>query len=186
MLPLENIDHIFSFLLKDYLWEDLDSLERCSLAGPVLAPIAERYLYRSIMVMNGHRPRSTLNRILQYTYLQMKEVLSENPLIANHVRILEIRVYHLHHNLQHSINRIISLLPIFTQLKSLSLSWHVQESFMSKDFIAALDCCMRLPSLTDVTFNNYPIPLHLLSRWKRIKTLAFGHWPFATAGLHSK
>ena len=56
---------------------------------------------------------------------------------------------------------------------------------MSKDFIAALDCCMRLPSLTDVKF-NYPIPLHLLSKWKRIKTLVLGPWSFATAGLHSK
>ena len=82
----EIIDHIFSFLTTDLTWADLGSLEPCFSTN--------RWTIFLPPYHNYERQRSPhLHGSPGYTYFQINNLLSENPLTANHVRILDIRVY---------------------------------------------------------------------------------------------
>ena len=173
MPPFEIVDHIFSFLSWDW-----NSLRQCSMADPFLASIAGPYLFRFTGIMVGSKIKT--GPLLPYTCLEITELLSGNPLIATYVQLLEIQI-------RGPTGEIIALLPFFSGLKTLVVTWLTGWDCMSTDFITALDCCMRLPSLTEVHFDTMlAMPFDFLDKWKNIKSLTFCAINYLIAGLHSE
>jgi hypothetical protein len=81
-LSLEILDHIFSFLVSHR-----ETLIACS-NDPVLSPIIERHLYYHMVVKVGHGETDHA-----YESNQLSQLISENPRILYHVRILQLHVH---------------------------------------------------------------------------------------------
>ena len=77
-LSVEILEHIFSFLISHR-----ETLVACS-KDPILSPIVERYLYHHVVVQ--------LIGTSDFEPGHLSKLISENPRILYHVRILEIRV----------------------------------------------------------------------------------------------
>ena len=165
MLPLEIIDHIFSFLQSDSL-----TLEKCSKAHPLLSELVPKYLYANITI----RVPSDVSRL--------SELASDN-LIANYVRNLKLNlVWSVHESSGRRLldqEKIALVLPKFRMLRGIAL--HVGDDpttkwpLLHERFREAFTQCLRLPSMIEVSIlGTSEFPLTTFRNCTSIKKLALG------------
>jgi len=148
-LPVEVIDHIFSFLQSDPA-----SLRACSKAHPSLSQLAEPHLYSYILLKAGGDSSDQ-----GFWPSNLAKLLSKRPHIARYIRSLEIQVFtnpdfdgvvRLH------LKEISNILPMLLALRQialdhsstlLSFQWETQPESFRLAFLA----CLRLPSMQDVS-----------------------------------
>jgi len=164
MLPLEIIDHIFSFLQSDR-----STLEKCSKAHPILSELVPKHLYANIIIRVPDVSR-------------LSELASDN-LIANYVCNLQIvLVWSLHESSGRRLldqEKIASMLPKFRMLKRIAL--HVGDDpptewpLLHERFREGFTQCLRLPSMIEVSILGVSeFPLTTFRNCTSIKRLALG------------
>jgi len=165
MLPLEIIDHIFSFLQSDSL-----TLEKCSKAHPILSELVPKYLYANITI----RVPSDVSRL--------SELASDN-LIANYVRNLQLDlVWSVHESSSRRLldqEEIALMLPKFRTLRGIAL--HVgydpptEWPLLHEKFREAFTQCLRLPSMIEMSIlGTSEFPLTTFRNCTSIKKLTLG------------
>jgi len=159
MLPLEIIDHIFSFLQSDSL-----ALEKCSKAHPILSEFVSKHSYANIII----RVPTDVSRL--------SELASDN-LIANYVRNLELDLVWSVHECLLDQAKIALMLPKFRMLKAITLHVGVDPPtkwplFLER-FREAFTQCLRLPSMIEVSIlGTSEFPLTTFRNCTSIKRLA--------------
>ena len=165
MLPLEIIDHIFSFLQSDSL-----TLEKCSKAHPILSELVPKHLYANITI----RVPTNVSRLSE---------LASNNLIANYVCNLQMDlVWSVHESSgRRSLDqeKIALMLPKFRMLRGIAL--HVGDDpptewpLLHEKFREAFTQCLRSPSMIEVSIlGTSEFPLTIFRNCTSIKKLALG------------
>jgi hypothetical protein len=153
MLPLEIIDHIFSFLHSDRA-----TLEICSRAHPILLKLVQQHLYANTTIRNVPAEIFTL--------------MSDSLCIANYVRSLHIKI---EYRYTRSLNEeaIAMVLPKFRMLKKITLDDHsfTRWPMFHEKFRAAFIQCLRLPSMIEVSIHGNIFPLTAFSNCMSLKKL---------------
>ena len=165
MLPLEIIDHIFSFLQSDSF-----ALEKCSKAHPILSELVPKHLYANIAIRVPGR---------------FSNLLASDDLNANYVRNLQIElVWSIHESSSRRLldqEKIALMLPKFRMLRGIAL--HVGDvddpptewPLLHEKFREAFTQCLRLPSMIGVSIlGTSEFPLTTFRNCTSIKRLALG------------
>jgi len=114
-LPNELIDYVLSFLQSDPY-----SLEKCTRADPFLSKLAERYLYADVTLFDDPHPK-----IKSRTTHQLTQILVQKPEIAHYIRSLTIYLKDYGNS---PLITVSSLLPMFTQLTSVTINGNQEDS----------------------------------------------------------
>jgi hypothetical protein len=157
-IPLDIVDHTFSFLISDK-----DSLIRCSEAHPVFSRMVEKYQYYHINLhAHGH--------ISSY----FTKLLSDKPRIGAYVHVLQLQLYR---GLMPLLEEMVAILPMFPALECIVLSTTLKKISWQEDipqrFRKALEDCLRLPTLQEVHMCCWDFPLSTLDNHPNIQYLAF-------------
>lgn len=112
-LPNELIDYVLSFLQSN--------LEECARADPFLSKLADRYLYADITLFDDPHPKVTRTR----TTHQLTQILVKKPEIAHYIRSLTIYLKDYGNS---PLITVSSLLPMFTQLTSVTINGNQEDS----------------------------------------------------------
>ena len=172
-IPLDVIDYILSLLRHDPR-----TLLKCSDSHPILAQIVERHLYYHIIIPIGRSAMSS-DQIGGHKIESRRiiELLSEAPHIVDYVRILEI-------SFDHDPGGLILISPILSQFDALrcikftpwtsgsEASVALWKEGIPQCFKAALDGCLRLPTLQEVTIDRLHFPISMLNDIPNITRLA--------------
>ena len=166
MLPVEILDNIFSRL-------DIFDLQESSLAHLLFSRIAERYLYADIS-LEPHRTKWTWQRdedsTLSFTVVQLSDLLSERPRIANYVFSLTISFPDIYEASLPS-PAVRSLLQNLRKITIGGPGWSTDLE-LPENFWLSLDNWLRLPSVQELGVTEYvKIPPTFLHHCKDIKTL---------------
>ena len=162
VLPVDVVDHIFSFLR-----EDLATLKLCIQAHPLLSGIAERHLYH------------TTNLGCDLDITQLSSLLEKNPRIRNCIRSLGINISHNAKSLVSAqkpvikaLSSILSSLPGLNKVTLSNLSWTITHTTFRTPFINIL----QQSSVTEVHLESiYAFPLFVLNACQNIKTLSLSN-----------
>ena len=165
-LPVEVVDHIFSFLVSDR--RTLIDIA-CS-EDPVLFPMVERHFFHQITVLipygkidHGFQPDRLFN------------LVSENPRILTYVRNLEIytKIYHDSDSVMKCFDDLAKTLLLFPKLEFISL-WSVEGLGRWPDFFqATLKERLNLSTVKKLHIGGeMPVPLFLFDHFKNIENLS--------------
>ena len=168
VLPVDVVDHIFSFLR-----EDLATLKLCIQAHPLLSGIAERHLY--------HTTNLDIKYGCDLDITQLSSLLEKNPRIRNYIRSLEINISNSAKSLVSAqtpvikaLSSILSSLPCLNKvtLTLSNLSWTITHTTFRTPFINIL----QQSSVTEVHLESiYAFPLFVLNACQNIKTLSLSN-----------
>lgn len=163
-VPVEVLDHIFSFIKSDS-----GSLSACSSAHPMFAQIVERYFYHHIVIIPSTSYPS--DHLSGYT-LELSHIiklLSDIPKIVDYVHILEFRRFH-------SIEDIAPIMFKFHAVQCIKLTFRPNPgmSSMPRHFKTALEDCLRSPALREVHIVDlrYRFPITILNDLPNITRLS--------------
>lgn len=139
MLPLEVLDHIFSYT-------DPFDLKACLRAHPIFSKVVQRHLYAHIAILNVNEPNSD-----SFNPAQLRDLLSSNLRIADYVRSLDMTISP---SDERHLKPMVWILPKFRRLQRISLVapsgvWYS----VPKDVREALMECFRLPSMVEVSIS---------------------------------
>jgi hypothetical protein len=156
MLPLEIIDHIFSFLHSDRV-----TLEICSKAHPILFKLLQQHLYANITIRN-----------VPAEIFQLSKLMSDSLCIANYVRSLHIKIEWPGY-IPLNEEDIAMILPKFRMLKKITLDDYsfTRWPIFHERFRAAFIQCLRLPSMREVSIRGNIFPLTAFSNCMSVKKL---------------
>jgi len=157
-IPFDILDHIFGFLITHPA-----SLDACSEAHPVFSRMVEKYQYHHLTI----DPVSS-------SFLT--KLLSDNPRIANYVRVLRIegelgRTFFSIRTVY--LDWIAAILPLFPVLKCIVLSLGGMMSWkkdVPQGFRKAVEDCLRLPTLRELHIDRYidDFPVSMLNNHANI------------------
>ena len=144
LLPVELIDHIFSFLQKDS-----SALKACSKAHRSLSRVAERHLYAHIIIPE----------VFNHDDL-------ENPHLLDYPRTLEFRICP-----SHTLLSFMRMIPRMANLVCLKI--YAPISYDEK-FIPMLRNCLQQSSLQELLLSHiHNLPFSIFDDAKYIKHLTF-------------
>jgi hypothetical protein len=166
MLPVEILDHIFSFLQKDRAAQTLRS---CSAAHPLLSSVAERHLFVHTIVYGNPSRDPPPNDGFLVSHLA--RCLTEGPHRANHIRSIAIQDNHHTELSAQPLNELSTILPLIQRAEEISLC-SIRWSSLPKIFLSALLDCFRTPYMKQICLkNSFTFPLSILDNFKNIKSL---------------
>lgn len=165
MVPLDILDYILSFLQSDP-----DTLIACSKVHYTLTHLVERHLYAHITF---DRDSFYYCNSWNSKKLDLLEILSENPHIADCIHNLDICISL--SSLSLSLEDISSALPLLSQLQRIKLALtgaNVHWISLPQRFRCAFINCLRLPSMKEVYIDGETdFPLAVFNDCKAIKKL---------------
>jgi len=150
-LPAELVDHIFSFLPQ----EDTSALKACSKAHPLFSSLAERYLYKHVVI---DKHSEVCNPVIK------------NPRLLDYPRTLEIFAYITDRNLL-PID-IMSVIPRMANLVSLRIDGPLCPYGQRAEFFSMFRNCLHHSSFRELhLFSIFFFPFSILDDAKNIKKL---------------
>jgi len=164
MLPLDITDYIFSFLQSEP-----DALEACSIAHYTFSQLVERHLYAHIAF-----DRDNFYHCSSTKQLDVSQILSKKPHIANHIRNLDIYISSFSLEARIILDKISSSLALFPQLQKIKLALTGSGVFwkdLPQKFRSAFIKCLHLPSMTEVCIGESNFSLAMFNDCKSIKKL---------------
>jgi hypothetical protein len=184
MLPVELVDHVFSFLRGD-----IPALEACLQANPAYSALAERYLYADIVIQTNDDllPEAT------HSITELYERFSKNPHLLYYPRTLEIDGCLAVSGTTLAVLSFIAKVPRMANLSILKFSKFFcccQRPTGPCDNLLR-DCLSQL-SIEELCLRNfYNISLSILDNGKDIKKLTLSdctakNEPMSNLGSHSQ
>ena len=175
-LSVELVDLIFSFLVSH-----CGTLLTCS-DIPELSQIVERHLYHYITVHFQSHSLCDSFYTSESTIPILVSLISENPRILHHVRVLRIRVILDHHydfelerdlDVKQDLDNFAKTLLLFPALKCIELETSKKRPFSWPDvFRAALEDRLSLPILKELHIvGNQDFPCSLIDNRENIEDL---------------
>src|SRR5260221_9002675 len=150
VLPAELVDHIFSFLPQG----DTSALKACSKAHPLFWRLAERYLYKHIVIYKGS---DVCNPVFK------------NPRLLDYPHTLEISA-HIPDRNALPID-ILSVIPRMANLVSLKIDGPYSFK-QGEEFLSMFRNCLHQPSFRELYLSNiFYFPVSTLDDAKNIKKL---------------
>ena len=152
-VSLEILDLIFGFLIPHR-----EALVACS-KDQVLFPIVKRHLFYHVIVHLGSRYEKA-DSMYAFEPDRLSNLLSEDPRILNHIRILQIRFQGnpllCIRTLKMELDTFAETLIKFPVLECIILTSPRNSDwcFLSEAFRDALENCLSLPTVMEVHFAN--------------------------------
>ncbi|KAF9483569.1 hypothetical protein BDN70DRAFT_990271, partial [Pholiota conissans] len=178
-LPVEVLDHIFSFMRTD-----IPSLTVCMSVNPSFQAIGEKHLWHHYTLHNCHsvfpqkQPSGTPE--------QLAKILADAPHLATYIRSLGITIAApsiLQWFMARSLNvdEMAPLLEMLSHLEQVSMvGRQVSWEKLDHAFRASLVRTLRLPSLEEITIEGMDhVPLSIFDGCPALKRLSFVGCHFA-------
>jgi hypothetical protein len=182
-LPLEVLNHIFSFLRND-----IPSLSACISATPYFQAIGEKHLWHHFTLHNHNtydpNPRNGLSR----SPAQLSKILADTPHVATYIRSLEISIASpsiLQWFMKRSLNdeEMAPVLPMLPHLECISVAGGcISWDRLHQGFQAALVRALCLPSVKEAAIEGVDgFPLSIFNRCTALRRLSLTRGHFAVA-----
>ena len=165
-LPIEVLDHIFSFLQSYPI-----TLKACTQSHPFLSQFAERYLYSTIDLQEYHPALSNPHKVFE-----LNQLLLETPRIGSCVRTVTVWT---NDDPRQDLSLTSSILHKLPLVKKITLfgCGEIPWEMLPETFRQAFLKCLGLPSMKELSVQYVThFPLSALKESNTIEVLKLVGW----------